>query len=159
MNTNVPLNMFSKKKNTSKLNIEQREMYDYARKRSIQKKRLFQHFVVFLVGAVLLIIINVVIGYQEEYKPLGYNWFVWAILIWSFFFFIHLLNVLVINSFMGKEWEQRQLDRLVQKQKERIAEIERKVENDHPIPNKNNDATTIKIERKDKIDPNNPINH
>ena len=154
--------MFSKKKNTSKINFEQREMYDYARKRSIQKKRLFQHFVVFLVGAVLLIIINVVIGYQEEYKPLGYNWFVWAILIWSFFFLVHLLNVLVINSFMGKEWEQRQLERLVQKQKEKIAELKRKVEKDHPLPNRyedNKDPAPIKIERKDRIDPNNPINH
>lgn len=151
--------MFSKKKNTSKLNFEQREMYDYARNRTLQKKRLFQHFVVFLVGAVLLIIINVVIGYREEYKPLGYNWFVWAILIWSFFFFVHLLNVLVINSFMGKEWEQRQLERLVQKQKERIAELERKVENDHPVPNRYEDPAPTRIERNDKIDPNNPINH
>lgn len=159
MNTNVPLNMFSKKKNTSKLNFEQREMYDYARKRSLQKKRLFQHFVVFLVGAVLLIIINVVIGYQEEYKPLGYNWFVWAILIWSFFFFVHLLNVLVINSFMGKEWEQRQLERLVEKQKAKIAELERKVEREHPVPNRYEDPAPIRTERNDKIDPNNPINH
>lgn len=154
--------MFSKKKNTSKLNLEQREMYDYARKRSLQKKRLFQHFVVFLVGAVLLIIINVVIGYREEYKPLGYNWFVWAVLIWSFFFFIHLLNVLVINSFMGKEWEQRQLDRLVQKQKERIAELEKKVEKDHPAPERYEnykDPSPIRIKRNDNIDPNNPINH
>lgn len=159
MNTNVPLNMFSKKKNTSKLNFEQREIYDYARKRVLQKKRLFQHFVVFLVGAVLLIVINVVIGYKEDYKPLGYNWFVWAILIWSFFFFVHLLNILVINSFMGKEWEQRQLERLVQRQKERITELENKVDRDHPIPERQNDPAPIKIERKDKIDPNRPINH
>ncbi|WP_316928095.1 2TM domain-containing protein [Gillisia marina] len=50
-----------------------------------RKKRLFQHFVIFLVGAVLLIVLNVVIGYQEDFMPLGYNWFVWAILAWSFF--------------------------------------------------------------------------
>ena len=128
--------MFSKKKNTSKLDSEQREMYEYARKRALQKRRLFQHFVVFLVGAVLLIVINVVIGYREDLKPLGYDWFVWGILLWTFFFLIHMLNVLVIDSFMGKKWEQEQLERLVSKQRERIEEMRIKVEQEHPMPKK-----------------------
>lgn len=129
--------MFSKKKSSSKLDLEQREMYEYARKRTIQKRRLFQHFVVFLVGGVLLIVINVVIGYREEWKPFGYNWFVWAILIWSLLFFVHLINVWVINSFMGKEWEQKHIERLVRKQKDKIEELQLQVEKDHPFPTSN----------------------
>lgn len=157
--------MFSKKKNTSKLDTEQREMYEYARKRALQKRRLFQHFVVFLVGAVLLIVINVVIGFREDLKPLGYDWFVWAILIWTFFFFIHMLNVLVIDSFMGKEWEQRQLERLVRKQRERIEEMQKKVEKEHPEPKKKEgskileDPAPIRIQEKDPRNPNRPLNH
>ena len=65
--------MFSKKKNTSKLDAEQRELYENARKRTLQKKRLFQHFIIFLIGAVFFIVLNVVIGYQENFMPLGYN--------------------------------------------------------------------------------------
>ncbi len=125
--------MFSKKKNPSKIDVDTRQMYEYARIRSIQKKRLLQHFVVFLVGAILLIVVNVVIGYREDFMPLGYNWFVWAILAWTFFFLIHAVNIWVINSFMGKEWEQKQLEKLVAKQKERIAELQLKVDKEYPL--------------------------
>lgn len=156
--------MFSKKKNPSKLDPDQRELYENARRRTLQKKRLFQHFVVFLVGAVLLIVLNVVIGYREDYTPLGYNWFVWAILIWSFFFLIHAINVFVTNSFMGKEWEQRQMEKLVKKQRERIAELEKKVERDYPLPQKNQEPT---LRRTDNYpynpdtppNPDKPTNH
>src|SRR5680860_1815918 len=120
--------MFSKKKNTSKLETDQRELYETARRRTVQKRRLFQHFVIFLVGGILLIILNVVIGYRQDFTPLGYDWFVLAILIWTFFFLVHLINVFVTNSFMGKKWEQGQLEKLVRKQKERIAELQKKVD-------------------------------
>lgn len=154
--TKVPFIMFSKKKNTSKLDSDQRQMYENARARALQKKRLFQHFVIFLVGGVLLIILNVVIGYREDFKPLGYNWFVWAILLWTFFFLIHVINVWVTSSFMGKEWEQKQLEKLVAKQKERIAELQQKVDRDYPLP-KSKEDPIITIEKDTEItDPNNP---
>jgi len=130
--------MFSKKKNESKIDYEQRELYENARQRTRQKKRLFRHFVIFLVGAAFLIILNVVIGFQENLKPLGYNWFVWAVLLWTLLFLIHFFNVMIINSFMGKEWEAKQVDRLVKKQKEKIEKLEQQVEKDHPIPTSSN---------------------
>lgn len=150
--------MFSKKKNTSKLDSEQRELYDNARRRTKQKKRLFQHFVIFLVGAVLFIVLNVVIGYQEEFMPLGYNWFVWAILIWTFFFLIHLINVFVTSSFMGKEWEQRQMEKLVKKQRDRIEEMERKVKKDHPLPSKHSEPAPARDENLQPKNPDKPLN-
>ena len=137
--------MFSKKKNTSKLETDQRELYEYARGRTVQKRRLFQHFVIFLVGAVLLIILNVVIGYRQEFTPLGYDWFVLAILIWTFFILVHFINVFVTDSFMGKKWEQRQLDKLVRKQKERIAELQNKVDLNYPLPSSIEEKPTSDI--------------
>lgn len=162
--------MFSKKKNTSKLDSEQRELYENARRRTKQKKRLFQHFVIFLVGAVILIVLNVVIGFREDFMPLGYNWFVWAILIWTFFFLIHVINVFVTNSFMGKEWEQRQMEKLVKKQRERIAELEKKVKHEHPLPDERRrndpaprtvDPEPERIEENNRKNPNknNNLNH
>lgn len=150
--------MFSKKKNSSKLDADQRELYENARRRTLQKKRLFLHFVIFLVGAVLLIVLNVVIGFREEFMPLGYNWFVWAILLWTFFFLIHLVNVLIINSFMGKEWEQRQMEKLVRKQKEKIAAMEETVERDYPLTAKKSEPGTTARNR-DSENPNFPLNH
>ena len=151
--------MFSKKKNTSKVDYEQRELYENARKRARQKKRLFQHFVIFVIGAVFLIVLNVIIGYQEDFKPLGYNWFVWAVLLWSLIFLIHFFNVLIVDSLMGKEWEAKQVDRLVKKQEEKIAQLQKQVEKEHPAP-QNNDY--IKPDNPQKRispeDPDRPIN-
>ncbi len=150
--------MFSKKKNTSKLDVDQRQLYENARRRTLQKKRLFLHFVIFLVGAVLLIVLNVVIGFREEFMPLGYNWFVWAILLWTFFFLIHVVNVFITSSFMGKEWEQRQMEKLVRKQQEKIATMEQKVERDYPLPSKRtNTGNTGR--NTDPENFNRPINH
>lgn len=146
--------MFSKKKSTSKIDYEQRELYENARTRAKQKKRLFQHFVVFLIGAVFLIVLNVIIGYQEDFKPLGYNWFVWAVLLWTLIFLVHFFNVLIVNSLMGKDWEARQVDRLVKKQKERIAQLQEKVERDHPIPQKTKPVQPNEPVK--KINPENP---
>lgn len=148
--------MFSKKKNPSKLDAEQRELYENARKRSLQKKRLFQHFVIFLIGAVFLIVLNVVIGYKENFKPFGYDWFVWVTLLWAFIFLIHLFNVFVVNSFMGKEWESRQMDKLVAKQKEKIARLQQKVENEYPLSSEKENTSVQK--KTDPETPNRPIN-
>ena len=113
--------MFSKTNKKEKLDTEQREQYEYARKRIQQKKGLMRHFIVFLVGCILLIIINPVLGYGNEFFiP---NWFVWAILIWTFLFLIHVFNVFLMNKFMGKEWEHEQLEKLKRKQEVRIAEL------------------------------------
>lgn len=151
--------MFSKKKNTSKIDYEQRELYENARKRTREKKRLFQHFVIFLIGAVFLIVLNVVIGYKEEFKPLGYNWFVWAVLLWTLIFLVHFFNVFIVNSFMGKDWEAKQVDRLVKKQKEKIAKLQEQVEREHPTPMKNEPRKPIEPSKRIRPeDPDTPIN-
>ena len=149
--------MFSKKKNPFKLETDQRELYETARRRTVQKRRLFQHFVIFLVGAVLLIILNVVIGYRQDLTPLGYDWFVLAILIWTFFFLIHLINVFVTDSFMGKQWERGQLEKLARKQKNRIAELQKTVDVDYPLPSRN-ERPTSDIEKNDFGTTNMPLN-
>ena len=151
--------MFSKKKNTSKLDQDQRELYENARRRTLQKKRLWQHFVIFLVGAVLLIVLNVIIGFKEEVMPLGYNWFVWAILLWTFFFLIHVINVFFTSNFMGREWEQQQMEKLVKKQRARIEELENDVKRDYPLPGQNSPAESSHSPTGRSNDSGNFINH
>jgi dihydrofolate reductase len=68
-----------------------------------------------------------VLGLGETIKIFGMDWFVFAILAWLFLFVYHLFNVFITNKFMGKEWEQQQMDKLVAKQKVRIAELEKTV--------------------------------
>ncbi|MCP9198558.1 2TM domain-containing protein [Gramella sp. GC03-9] len=150
--------MFSKKKKDSKIDYEQQELYENARKRAKEKKRLFQHFVFFLIGSVFLIVLNVVLGYKEDFKPLGQNWFVWIVLLWALIFIIHFFNVFIVNSFMGKDWEAREKDRLIKKQKEKIAKLQQEVERDHPIPRETERTTTPRQERLNPENPDKPIN-
>ncbi len=124
--------MFSKNKKTSQLDLEQHELLENAQTRIKQKKRLYTHFVVFLIGSVFLILINKILKYGVEY-----NWFVWAITFWGFLFIIHVFNVLFTQKFMGKDWERQQREKLVAKQKKRILEIQKEIETEFPINNIN----------------------
>ena len=134
--------MFPKPKKTEKFDSEQREQreqYEYARRRIRQKKNLMRHFILYLVGSVLLIIINPVLGYGNE--TFFQDWFIWAILIWTFIFLIHLLNVFLLNTFMGREWEDRQLEKLKARQAERMAELQKKVDDQLQLPKSPPDAS------------------
>jgi amino acid permease len=115
--------MFSKTNKNDRIDAEQREQYDYARKRIKQKKGLMRHFIVFLVGSVLMLIINLVLKEGEDFFiP---DWSVWAVLLWTFILLINVFNVFVMNRFMGKEWENQQLEKLKKQQETRIAQLKK----------------------------------
>jgi hypothetical protein len=120
------------KKKKPKIDLEQHELLEYAQKRIKQKKRLFSHFVIFLIGCGFLILINKILKYGE-----AYDWFVWAILFWAFLLVLHAFNVFVTHKFMGQDWERRQRERLVELQKKRISEIQKEIETDFPLSNIN----------------------
>ena len=98
------------------------ELYEKARKRTKQKKRLYFHFVFFLVGSIFLVVLNKVVKFHEEI-----DWYVWGILIWLFFLVIHAIRVLVMNRFFDKEWERVQTEKLIQKHEIRVAKLEAKL--------------------------------
>lgn len=116
-----------------KIDPEIKELYDNAHQRVKQKRKLTTHMVFFFAGAVIFIVINILLGYQIDFKPLGMYWFVSAILIWLFFLIIHFVNVFLVNKLMGKEWEEKQMNRLVEKQLEKLRKLQQKVDKKHPI--------------------------
>ena len=120
--------MFSKKKQEKSVDIEQHELLEHAQKRIKQKKRLFSHFVIFLIGSIFLVLINKILKYGE-----AYDWFVWGILLWAFLFVFHAFNVFVTHKFMGKDWERKQREKLVNQQKQRISEIQKEIETEFPL--------------------------
>lgn len=124
----IGIAMFSKKKDTSTLDLEQHELLENAQRRIKQKKRLFSHFIIFLIGSVFLVLINKILKYGDDY-----DWFIWAITAWGFLFVIHAFNVLVTSKFMGKDWERAQREKLVAKQKQRISELQKEIETDFPL--------------------------
>ena len=148
--------MASKKNYSSKIDPEQRDLIERAQHRARTKKRLYQHFIIFLIGAVILILVNVIFEIGQDINPFGIDWFVWAIIIWGLLLLVHIFNVFVTDKFMGKDWEERQVDRLVAKQQKRIAELENRVERDHPLPRKH--EPYVAPTKNEPIDPDSPIN-
>jgi len=150
--------MFSKAKKTERIDAETREQFEYARTRIKQKKRLMSHFIVFLVGSILFIVLNVGLNIGEDF--LIKDWFVWAILMWAFLFLIHVFNVFIMNKFMDKEWEAKQLEKLKAKQERRIAELSQQLEKEMPSAPKMATSptaisdTTIPMDEKKSDNPN-----
>ena len=98
------------------------ELYEYARRRIKQKKRLYFHFVLFLVGSLFMIIGNKLINFGEPN-----NWCLWISTIWFFFFILHFIKVYITDRFMNKNWERIQIDNLVIKQEIKIKELNKQV--------------------------------
>ena len=88
----------------------QHEQYEYARKRIRQKKNVFFHFIFFVTGNFFLMLINKVlkVGQPE-------SWWKWAALAWMFICVLHFVKVFGTDSFMNKNWERHQIDKLVAK--------------------------------------------
>ncbi|WP_276389661.1 2TM domain-containing protein [Eudoraea chungangensis] len=116
------------RKSEVKIDKSQHELLEYAQKRLKQKKALFVHFVFFLIGAVFFVLINKVLNYGQEY-----DWYLWAVIIWTFILIIHAVDVYFFKRFMGTEWERRQRELLVAKQRKRISEIQEETDKDFPL--------------------------
>src|SRR5690625_5595339 len=111
-----------------------RKQYEYARSRLKKKKNLMRHFIFFLAGSILFLIMDLALGFGKDTLPM--NWSAYLILFWFFILLVHTLNVFLLNSFMGKEWEDRQLEKLKNKQMQRILALQKEVEKEYPISDK-----------------------
>jgi len=118
--------MFGKKKHIPQIDTEQLELIQNAQRRIKQKKRLYIHFVIFLIGSLFLILANLTLGIGKDVKFFDINWFVFAIFGWLFLFLYHAFNVFITHKFMGKDWEKLQLDKLVTLQQQRIEKLKNK---------------------------------
>ncbi|MGB5394400.1 MAG: 2TM domain-containing protein [Lutimonas sp.] len=99
------------------------QTYEKARNRTKQKKGLYYHFMLFLVGSVFFIVLN---KYMNIYPEK--DWFFWAIMIWLFFLVIHTVNIFVFNRFFGEEWERSETEKLMKKHQKKVDKLEVKLE-------------------------------
>lgn len=105
---------------------EQHEKYEYARRRIKQKKRLYFHFVLFLVGSLFFILTDNLYN-VHPFK----DWYLWAVTIWFFLFILHFIKVYITDRFMNKEWEREQIERLMALQEKRIEQLKAKIEKEN----------------------------
>ncbi|MBB1138429.1 2TM domain-containing protein [Myroides sp. WP-1] len=105
------------------------KQYEYAKNRIKQRKTLLFHFVVFLLGSLVLYAINM---WVKDPLVVGV-WWGYAVGAWALLVFIHAINVLVVNRFMGPAWQEREIERLIALQQEKIKQLRAKVEKDFPL--------------------------
>jgi ABC-type multidrug transport system fused ATPase/permease subunit len=101
---------------------EQHELYEYARKRINQKKGLYFHFVLLLLGSLFLSVANhfLIFGFTS-------NWSIWVITTWFFLFILHFIKVYITDRFMNKDWERGQIERLIALQQKKIDQLQTQV--------------------------------
>ncbi|TDD76316.1 2TM domain-containing protein [Flavobacterium caseinilyticum] len=104
---------------------ELHEQYEYARRRIKQKKRLYYHFVLFVLGSLLLFVAHNFLD-----STVVSDWYLWVITIWLFFFLLHFIKIFITDRFMNKSWEREQIDRLVALQKKKIDQLQTELSND-----------------------------
>ena len=107
----------------TQLTPEQYELFKNIEKRLKQKRLLYIHFFVMVLGCIFFAVANKVLDYGVDY-----NWYIWASLLWLFFWLWHAMNVFVFNRFLGKEWQEKQREHLVAVQQKKLIKIEAAVE-------------------------------
>ncbi len=101
------------------------EIYENAKKRVFQKKLLFFHFILCSLGAITFLILDQLL--EINFLSIT-NWSFYLIGLWYLLVLLHAINVMVFKKFMGKEWERKQLEKLSQKQVDRINELKQQFE-------------------------------
>ena len=102
---------------------ELHEQYEYARKRLKQKKSLYFHFVLFVLGSIFMFIAN-----HFSVFGIKINWAIWVISFWAFLFILHFIKVFITDRFMNKNWEREQIDKLVTKQQNKMNQLQNQIE-------------------------------
>lgn len=111
-----------------RIDSDQREQYEYARRQIQRKKWLLRHFVLFTVGIIFFLLVIPFLDFGQEF--LIHYWYRWVAFVWFLLFLIHAINVFVIDRFMGPKWEREQMDKLVAKQRARIDQLAQNMESD-----------------------------
>ncbi len=100
---------------------QQHDVYEKARKHIKQKKRLYYHFVLFLIGSIFLIVLNIIFKVGEQFG----DWFKYAIALWFFIWILHFINIFITNRFFGKDWERKETEKLIEKHLDKSEDLER----------------------------------
>ena len=120
---------------------QQHELYEKARKRAKQKRRLYVHLILFVIGTLFLFTLNSILGFGAEF---GNFWFFTIAGIWFVFWILHFINVFFTNKFFDKDWERRETDKLINKHQNRIGKLEKKLLKDGTL----SDLVKVDLEKK-----------
>lgn len=86
------------------------ERYEEAKKQVKEIKGFYSHLISYVVVISVLVFINL------YYTP-KHIWFFWPMMGWGIGLFFHALAVFNIVPFFGKDWEEKKINELIEKEK------------------------------------------
>jgi uncharacterized integral membrane protein len=96
-------------------NYIEKDRYERATKRVKRIKSFYTHAVVYVVINILIVIINI------QNMDAGESYFQWqnftTLFFWGIGLLAHALSVFTPNFFLGKDWEERKIKELMEKDK------------------------------------------
>jgi uncharacterized integral membrane protein len=96
-------------------NYIEKDRYERATKRVKRIKSFYTHAVVYVVINIMIVIINI------QNMDAGESYFQWqnftTLFFWGIGLLAHALSVFTPNFFLGKDWEERKIKELMEKDK------------------------------------------
>ena len=96
-------------------NYIEKDRYERATKRVKRIKSFYTHAVVYVVINIMIVIINI------QNMDAGESYFQWqnftTLFFWGIGLLAHALSVFTQNFFLGKDWEERKIKELMEKDK------------------------------------------
>lgn len=120
--------MFWKNKSENKIDSQQLAMIEHARKRIRQKRGFHNHFIISIFLIVCSLLVNFLFNYQSEFTLFNTSWSYVISAILGVILVIHFLKVYVFYTFMGKVWESKHMEFLIEKQAIKVEKLKRSMD-------------------------------
>lgn len=89
-----------------------KDLEDRVRERVREMKGFYTHLVIY-------VMVNILIFLIWLFTDTGFPWFVFPLGGWGIGLFFHWYNVFVENGMLGRNWEEKKVRKLMQKEKQR----------------------------------------
>jgi len=88
----------------------EQESYERAKKRMEELRSFYSHLFIYCAVNVGLFFLNII-------SSPGHLWFYWPLIGWGIGLSMHGLSVFGINRILGKDWEERKIRKIIEKEK------------------------------------------
>lgn len=89
---------------------DEKEMYERARKRVEEIRSFYSHLFVYLAVNAGLFLLNIITSPKHL-------WFYWPLIGWGIGLAIHGLSVFGTDRLLGKDWEEKKIREIIEKEK------------------------------------------
>lgn len=90
--------------------MEDNKRYEKAKKRVEEIRSFYSHLFVYIVVNVGLFLLNIITSPRSL-------WFYWVVIGWGIGLAIHALNIFGTEKIFGKDWEEKKIKELMEKDK------------------------------------------